>query len=95
MKDMSKVEEAEQPKKTPKPLDAFIQMKKDNRWKVFGQSAFITLSSIAIFGGVGWAIDTWIRGEGHAFFISLLIMSYPVTQIALYKRMKNFNSLKK
>ena len=73
----------------------FEQVKKDYRWKVFGQSAFITLSSIFIFGGVGWLIDRWILGGGHAFLVTLLIISYPVTQFALYKKMKNFNPLKK
>lgn len=82
-------------KNTKKPLDVFIQMKKDNRWKVFGQVAFVTLSSLFIFGGIGWLLDTWVRGHGHAFLITFLILSYPVTQFALYRKMKNFNLNKK
>lgn len=73
-----------------KAASVFVQVKRDYRWKVFAQSAFITLTSIFLFGGVGWLIDTWFVGKGHAFFIALLIISYPVTQIALHRRMRNF-----
>lgn len=74
-----------------KDAQFYAKVKKDYRWKVFGQSAFITLSGIFVLGGIGWMLDKWIRGEGHTFFIIMLILSYPITQIALYKRMKNFN----
>ncbi len=72
----------------------FTLVKKDYRWKIYAQSAFITLSSIFLFGGAGWMLDKWIRGEGHLFFILMLIISYPVTQITLYQKMKNIKPSK-
>lgn len=95
MNEFSSEKKGEAPNTSPKPLNAFIQMKKDSRWKVFGQSALVTLTSIFVFGGIGWLIDEWMVGGGHAFFITFLILSYPVTQFALYKKMKNFNFTKK
>lgn len=84
------------PETSPKKdAQFYAKVKSDYRWKVFGQSAFITLSSIFVLGGLGWMLDKWIRGEGHLFFIIMLVISYPVTQFALYNRMKNFNPLKK
>ncbi len=75
--------------------ELFKKVKSDYRWKVFGQSAFITLSSIFLLGGLGWLIDSWIPGEKHAFFILFLIISYPLTQFALYKKMRNFKPSQK
>ena len=96
MNELSSEKKGEAPGNTsPKPLNAFIQMKRDSRWKVFGQAAVTTLASIFIFGSIGWLIDKWIVGRGHAFFITFLILSYPVTQFALYRKMKNFNFTKK
>lgn len=78
-----------------KDPDLFKKVKSDYRWKVFGQSAFITLSSIFLLGGLGWLIDSWIPGEKHTFLIVFIIISYPLTQFALYKKMKNFKINKK
>lgn len=89
--------------KTPPPktekdqvrnAEFFKQVKSDYRWKIFGQSAFITLASIFIFGAVGYGID-YLIGKGHMFMIILLVISYPVTQISLYKKLKDFNPHKK
>ena len=47
----------------------------------------ITLTSVALFGGSGYLIDTWIGTKPFGLIIGMVI-SFPITQIAIYKKIK-------
>ncbi len=47
----------------------------------------ITLGGIALFGGAGYLLDQYLGTEPILLF-ALIIISFPVTQILLYKRAK-------
>lgn len=47
----------------------------------------ITLGGITLFGGAGYLLDQYFGTEPILLF-ALIIISFPVTQLALYKRAK-------
>ncbi len=47
----------------------------------------ITMGGIALFGGVGYLLDQYLGTEPIFLFV-FIIVSFPLTQLALYKRVK-------
>lgn len=47
----------------------------------------ITLGGIGLFGTAGWLLDQYFGTEPILLF-ALIIISFPLTQIALYKRVR-------
>lgn len=47
----------------------------------------ITLGGIALFGGAGYLLDQYF-GTKPILLFALIIISFPVTQLALYKRVR-------
>jgi len=66
--------------------DSLKKLKK-NQIKVFGLSSGITLGFIAILGGFGYLIDVWFGTKPFGLIIGLII-SYPLNQIYLIKKVK-------
>ena len=60
-----------------------------SRINVFFQSAFITLATIGVFGGGGYALDKYL-GTFPTLFIIGLVISYPLTQIYLFRKFKSY-----
>ena len=47
----------------------------------------ITLGGITLFGGMGYLLDQYF-GTKPILMFALIILSFPITQLALYKRVK-------
>lgn len=47
----------------------------------------ITMGGIALFGGAGYLLDQYLGTEPIFLFV-FIIVSFPLTQLALYKRVK-------
>ncbi len=47
----------------------------------------ITIGGIALFGGTGYLLDQYLGTEPILLFV-LIIVSFPLTQLALYKRVR-------
>lgn len=61
---------------------------KRNKLKTIGITAMYTLVSIALFGGVGTYLDYIFNIKPVGMVIGLII-SFPITQYFLYKKVKN------
>lgn len=59
------------------------------RIRVFLQTTATTIVVIAIFAGGGYLLDKQL-GTYPTIFIIGLIVSFPITQIYLYKKLKKF-----
>lgn len=66
-----------------------IDILASSRINVFLQSAFITLIAIGIFGGGGYALDKYLDTFPVLFIIGLAV-SYPLTQIYLFRKLKSY-----
>ena len=50
----------------------------------------ITLVGIGLFGGAGYLLDSYLDTK-PIFLIALIIISFPVTQLILFKRAKDLS----
>ncbi|MBI4232174.1 hypothetical protein HY605_02985 [Candidatus Peregrinibacteria bacterium] len=83
-------------KKVKKPKKkAPIDLFSESRISIFLQSTFITIVAVGLIGGGAYALDKYL-GTFPILFIIGLVMAYPLTQIYLYKKFKNYakNKLK-
>ncbi|HCW32675.1 MAG: hypothetical protein UT55_C0011G0010 [Candidatus Peregrinibacteria bacterium GW2011_GWE2_39_6] len=55
--------------------------------QVFFQSSTITLIMIGIMGGIGYLLDRALH-TGHLLLIIGIVISYPLTQLYLYRKFK-------
>jgi len=62
-----------------------------SRIAAFGLAAFYTLGVTAIMGVAGYYLDQWL-GTFPGIFITGLILSFPLSQVLLYKRLKKFST---
>ncbi len=74
---------------TEKETHPFDEMK-EKRIKMTISIFLITLVTIATFGGAGYLIDLYFDTQPIFLFV-LVIVSFPVTQLLLYKRAKNLS----
>lgn len=58
-----------------------------NRLIIFLHIAFYTVTTLAVLGGGGYLLDQYIK-TFPIFFISGLVISYPLVQIVLFKKLK-------
>ena len=56
---------------------------------VFIQTVIYTLASIAIFGAIGYQLDKTF-GTEPVILIVAVVISYPFTQILLFRKIKGF-----
>lgn len=64
-----------------------------SRLTVFAQATSYTIGFLIIFGGGGYLLDKQFQTAPTLFVIGLAI-SYPLTQILLYKKIKTFGKNK-
>ena len=70
-------------KKKSNPMEAMLQ----KRIQMTISIVLITLSGIILFGGTGYLLDHYFDTNPIFLFV-LLVLSFPITQIILYKRAK-------
>lgn len=68
-------------------LDFYYDSIKSKKIKASMYTISITLSTIAIFGGVGYLLDNYFATKPYIFIV-LLVMSFPIGQILVYKKIK-------
>jgi len=61
---------------------------KTNRIKVFGLSTGITLAFVFVFGSLGYVVDMYLGTKPIGTIVGLVI-SFPLNQIYLIKKVKN------
>ena len=66
-----------------KKMDRIYSKKKEMWWNIIVYS----LAGIALFGAIGYGLDLWL-GTDPILLIVLIIISFPFTQFALYKRIQ-------
>jgi len=57
------------------------------RMRVFGMAASYTVGNVIVFGGLGYLLDQYLD-KSPIFMIAGVVISYPLTQYLLYKRVK-------
>lgn len=57
------------------------------RIQVFLFASGFTVAMVALLSGAGYLLDKYL-GTGHGYFITGLIISYPLTQYILYRKYK-------
>ena len=70
-------------KKKSHPLDVML----GKRIQMTISIVVITMGGILLFGGAGYLLDQYFDTK-PIFLFALIIVSFPVTQIVLYKRVR-------
>lgn len=60
------------------------------RLKIYLRVAAITITTVGIFGGLGYFLDLKF-GKNHTFLLIGLIISYPITMTITYKVFKKIS----
>ncbi|OGJ51958.1 hypothetical protein A2335_01650 [Candidatus Peregrinibacteria bacterium RIFOXYB2_FULL_32_7] len=68
--------------------DYYLNLFKYAKLKMTGYTVAITFVNIAVFGYVGSKIDEYLNTK-PGFFIALLVISFPISQFIVYKKIKN------
>lgn len=68
-------------------VDFYLDTLQSKKLKASMYTISITLTTIFIFGGLGYMLDNYL-GATPYIFITLLVLSFPVSQIAVYRKIK-------
>jgi len=73
-------------KKTAALMDTWAS----SRIAVFAQASIMMLIGMGLFAGAGYLLDNSL-GTFPGFFIGGLVLAFPLTQFAIYKKVKSFS----
>lgn len=61
-----------------------------NHWHRYGLVGITTLGCIASFAAIGYMLDTLAGTGKHWIMVLFILISFPITQVVLAKKMKQY-----